>query len=401
MDINPVILSIPLYFLLIGAELLYQQVKKIKIYRTNDALANIGCGITSQISGAIWGVVSIGIYQWVYTNLAIFTIENSWWTWLMLFVLVDLCYYWFHRASHEVNFLWNTSHVVHHQSEDYNLSVALRQSSFGGIFSILFYLPLAVLGFSGYAFLFVKGLNLIYQFWIHTEAIDKMPRWFEFIFNTPSHHRVHHGRNPKYIDKNHAGTLMIWDRMFGTFQREEEKPTYGVTKPTNTWNPVWANVMPVVDMIKQISSTPGVFNKVKVLCYKPGWQPEELGGYQSAPEVDEARYQKYDVHPLVSMTRYVFIQFLIALVFTSYFLFTKGNLELNHKLAFAGFIIWTIAQIGVMMENRKKWFFVEYVRIIVASIAIYLIAQSTVGIVLSVVFAVVCLLWFKEAFHSA
>lgn len=380
MDINPVILSIPLYFTLIGFELIYQLIKKAKLYRTNDAISNISCGITSQISAATWGVLSIGMYQYVFQYWSISTVPNAWWTWVILFVLVDLMYYWFHRASHEINFLWNTAHVVHHQSEDYNLSVALRQASFGGVFSMLFYLPLAFLGFDTYAFLTVKGFNLIYQFWIHTEAINKLPRWFEYIFNTPSHHRVHHGRNPKYIDRNHAGTLMIWDRMFGTFQAEEEKPTYGVTKPTNTWNPIWANVLPIVDMTKQVSATPGFMNKLKVLIYKPGWQPEELGGYQLAPEVDKANYRKFDVHPFMPMIRYVFVNFIVVLVFTSYFLFTQASYDIPIKLALAGYIVWSVAQLGILMENRRSWIPGEYVRVITSAGLIYYLFPTTTGI---------------------
>lgn len=389
MDLNPVILSIPLYFSLIGIELVYQLIKKVKIYRTNDAITNIGCGVTSQITGALWGVLSIGMYQFVFQYASIASIPNVWWSWVLLFILVDLMYYWFHRASHEINFLWNTAHVVHHQSEDYNLSVALRQSSFGGVFSMVFYLPLAVIGFDTNAFLFVKGLNLIYQFWIHTEAIDKLPKWFEYLFNTPSHHRVHHGRNPKYIDRNHAGTLMIWDRMFGTFQAEEEKPTYGVTKPTNTWNPIWANVLPIVDMAKQVSATPGFINKLKVLAYKPGWFPEEMGGYQAAPEVDKRSYVKYDTHPYLPIIRYVFFQFLIILGFTSYFLFQQSNFELEAKLAFAGFIMWSVGQLGILMENRKRWIPAEYVRLLASGGIIYFLFQTPIGLGVAIGFLVI------------
>lgn len=378
MDFNPVILSIPLYFLLIGFELVYQLVKKVKIYRTNDAITNISCGISSQVTNAIWGVLSVALYQFVYTHWSIAEIPNTWWSYLILFLLVDLCYYWFHRASHEINFLWNTAHVVHHQSEDYNLSVALRQASFGGVFSMLFYLPLALIGFNAYAFLAVKGINLIYQFWIHTEAIDKLPKWFEYIFNTPSHHRVHHGRNPKYIDRNHAGTLMIWDRMFGTFQAEEEKPTYGVTKPTNTWNPVWANVLPIVDMTNQVKSTPGFLNKLKVLFFKPGWQPAELGGYQTAPELDRQSYHKFNMHPHLPMIRYVFVQFVLVLTFTALFLFTQANYDFYTKLALAGYIIWSIAQLGLLMEARRSWIPSEYIRLLAsAAIVVFLIGGTT------------------------
>ncbi len=398
MDFNPVILSIPLYFLLIGFELVYQLIKKAKIYRTNDAITNISCGISSQVTNAIWGVMSVAMYQFVYQYGSITQIPDTWWSYLILFLLVDLCYYWFHRASHEVNFLWNTAHVVHHQSEDYNLSVALRQSSFGGVFAMLFYLPLAVIGFNAYAFLAVKGINLIYQFWIHTEAIEKLPKWFEYVFNTPSHHRVHHGRNPKYIDRNHAGTLMIWDRMFGTFQAEEERPTYGVTKPTNTWNPVWANVLPIVDMTNQVKATPGFMNKLKVLFYKPGWQPDELGGYQMAPEVNKQSYHKFDIHPHMPMIRYVFVQFVLVLTFTALFLFTQANYEFSMKLTLAGFIMWSIGQLGILMENRPKWIPLEYIRILLSGAIIVFMIGGLTSYLIAGGFVMIFSLWlFKSS----
>ncbi|MEP0985202.1 sterol desaturase family protein [Ekhidna sp.] len=400
MDFNPVILSIPLYFTLIGFELIYQLIKKVKIYRTNDAISNISCGISSQVTNALWGVLSIAMYQYIYEYWSIATIPNTWWSYVLLFVLVDLMYYWFHRASHEINFLWNVAHVVHHQSEDYNLSVALRQASLGGVFAMVFYLPLALIGFNTYAFLAVKGINLIYQFWIHTEAIEKMPKWFEYLFNTPSHHRVHHGRNPKYIDRNHAGTLMIWDRMFGTFQAEEERPTYGVTKPTNTWNPVWANVLPIVDMTNQVKGTQGFWNKLKVLFYKPGWQPVELGGYQMAPEVNKKTYQKFDVHPHIPMIRYVFMQFILAIGFTSLFLFTHSNYTFEIKLAMAGYIIWSIAQLGILMENRRSWIPVEYIRIVASAGLIIYLFSGTTYLILAGCFVLLFGLWLFMASKS-
>lgn len=361
MDINPVVLSIPLYFLLIGIELIWEARSRKGIYRINDAMTNISCGISSQIMGAIWGVLSIGLYTVIYEYASVMHIEANWWTNILLFLLVDLMYYWYHRASHEINFLWNVSHVVHHQSEDYNLSVALRQASFGGVFSMMFYLPLAFLGFSPYAFIAMKGINLIYQFWIHTEAIEKLPKWFEAVFNTPSHHRVHHGRNPKYIDRNHAGTLIIWDRMFGTFQEEEEKPTYGVTKPVNTWNPVWANVQPIVDMSKQVLHTPGFMNKMKVLFFKPGWQPVEMGGYQFAPDIDP-NYSKFATKTTSSLNAYLIAQYIFILVGTALFLFNHADFSIAAKSISAGYIMLTIVCFGMLLEHRKTWKVIEVLR---------------------------------------
>lgn len=393
MDFNPVILSIPLYFLLIGLELLHQLITKQKVYRTNDAITNISCGITSQITNALWGVLSIGMYQYVFQYWSFAIIEASWWSHILLFVLVDFFYYWFHRASHEINFLWNTAHVVHHQSEDYNLSVALRQSSLGGVFSMVFYLPLALMGFSTVSFVAIKGINLIYQFWIHTETIKKMPRWFEWAFNTPSHHRVHHGRNPKYIDKNHAGTFMIWDRMFGSFQAEEEKPTYGVTKPTNTWNPVWANLLPVVDMSRQVIATPGFINKMKVLFYKPGWRPAKLGGYQTVPDVENTSYKKFDQKPSLKLFPYIFTQFVLVLGFTSVFLFTQTKYEIEIKLILAFYIIWSIVQLGILMENRRFAVLLEFFRIITSGVLIFFSLNQPYALATASVFALVFGLW--------
>ncbi|MDQ2658099.1 MAG: sterol desaturase family protein, partial [Bacteroidota bacterium] len=242
MNINPIVLSIPVFFILIGVELLVERFTHQKLYRLPDAISNISCGITSQLSGLFLKVLGVGVYQLLAERFAMFSLDNTtWWYWVSLVLLVDFAYYWAHRMSHEVNLFWG-GHVVHHQSEEYNLSVALRQSSLQVVWTFAFNLPIAFLGFHTLDFVYIAALNTLYQFWIHTETINRLPRWIEFVFNTPSHHRVHHGRNPKYIDRNHAGSLIIWDRMFGTFQAEEEKPTYGITKPLNSWNAVWANM---------------------------------------------------------------------------------------------------------------------------------------------------------------
>lgn len=374
MDINPVVLSIPLYFLLIGIELIWEASARKGIYRVNDAITNISCGISSQVTGAIWNVLSVAMFAFVY-EYSIFKIPDNWFTWILLFLFIDLMYYWYHRASHEINFLWNVSHVVHHQSEDYNLSVALRQASFGGVFSMVFYLPIALLGFSPYGFAFLKGINLVYQFWIHTESIQKLPGWFEWIFNTPSHHRVHHGRNPKYIDRNHAGTLIIWDRMFGTFQAEEEKPTYGVTKPVNTWNPVWANVLPIVEMTRQVTSTSGLMNKIKVLFYKPGWKPKEQGGYEPAPAIT-GHETKYATQNIRSLNAYLILQYLVTLAMTVFFILNSADMLPRLKFAGAAFIIFTIVTFGMLLEHRRVWPWIEVLRNALLVVLVFLFSPG-------------------------
>ncbi len=198
--------------------------------------------------------------------------------------------------------------------------MALRQSSFQTIWTFgakdnPFYLPLALIGFDTLTFALIAAFITLYQFWIHPETIGKLG-WLELVPNTPSHHRVHHGRDPKYIDRNHAGTFIIWDKLFGTFQKEEETPTYGITKPVNSWNPVWANFDHYVRLSEQVRETPGFVNRLGVIFNKPGWRPEVLGGYQSAPAVEKSTYVKYDVQPSLKVNLYVLFQFMATLALT-------------------------------------------------------------------------------------
>lgn len=361
MNFNPIILSIPIYFLLIGVELIIQWYSKKKLYRINDAVTNISCGITSQLTGIFLKVVGVGVYTVVFNYFALFEIASSWYTFIILFIAADFFYYWAHRMSHEINLFWG-GHVVHHQSEDYNFSVALRQGSFQILWTFAFYLPLAIVGFKPVDFVFVSALVTVYQFWIHTETIKKMG-WFELIFNTPSHHRVHHGRDPKYIDKNHAGVFIIWDKLFGTFQQEEEKPTYGITKPVNSWNPVWVNLDHYFQMFSQIRTIKGFRNKVKFLFYKPGWLPNELGGYQAAQPVDKTSYEKYDSKTSTILNLYVLFQYILTLGGTAFFLFNYAKLDVAYQIAVILGIIITIVNSGALLENKKWAYFTEYSRL--------------------------------------
>ena len=393
MSLSPIVLSIPIFFILIGVELLIQHFSKKKIYRLNDAITNLSCGITSQITGIFLKIGTIALYQLILENLALFTIPVTWWSVLILFLLADMLYYWGHRMSHEINLFWG-SHVVHHQSEDYNLSVALRQSSFQTIWTFGFYLPLAVLGFDTVTFALVSALITLYQFWIHTETIDRMGV-FEYVFNTPSHHRVHHGRDPKYIDKNHAGTLIIWDKIFGTYQQEEETPTYGITKPINSWNPLWANFDHYVQMASQAANTPGLLNKLGVVFNKPGWRPQELGGYQPAPPVRKSEYLKYDVKPSPKINLYVFFQFVVALIITSYFLFTQGNYELLEKGVFSGLVIISVVSCGGLLEKRSWSISSEWIRVIwLITLSYYYYQFEIITLILSG-YALLSIIWLQ------
>lgn len=396
MNLNPIVLSIPVFLTLIGIELVIERISHRKLYRLPDAIANFSCGITSQLSGLFMAVLGIGIYEILYANFAFFTLEKTWLYWLGLFLLTDFAYYWAHRMSHEVNLFWG-GHVVHHQSEEFNLSVALRQSSFQTVWTFAFSLPIALLGFNTLDFVLVSAFNTLYQFWIHTELINKMG-WFEYLFNTPSHHRVHHGRNPKYIDKNHAGSLIIWDKLFGTFQAEEERPVYGITKPINSWNAVWANFSHYSDMARELKMIPSWGDRLRYLFKKPGWLPASMGGYRPAPAVDIITYSKYDTPHPVKLAYYVLFQYTICLGATAFFLFKQGMFTLEQKGIIAVLISAWVVNCGVLFEERTWIRPAEWIRIVLYSFliggAVFFFEFAAAWYLVPVLYLGVSSLWF-------
>lgn len=238
-----ILYAVPFFFVLIALELLADHWRGMRNYRVADAINSLSTGVLSTTSGLLTKGVGLVTYAVDWEHLALFALPaERFWVWGLAFVGYDFCYYWLHRFGHERNVLW-AAHSVHHQSEDYNLSTALRQTSTGFIFSWIFYLPLAVLGVPPLVFVSVAALNLLYQFWVHTRHIPKLG-WFEWVFVTPSNHRVHHAQNPVYLDRNYGGVFIFWDRLFGTFCEEDDKEpvVFGVTTPLASWNPLWANL---------------------------------------------------------------------------------------------------------------------------------------------------------------
>lgn len=266
--LRPTVLAIPFFALLIGAEALYAYLKGSREYGDlKDTWTNIFLGFMSIVWGAIFGIATAFIYTFFY-ELAPFKFPaDAWWTWAALFFVDDLAYYVFHRGSHEIRLFWNF-HVVHHSSRHYNLSVAVRQSWFSGTLHWVFYAPVMLLGFAPWMFATMHGFNLIYQFWIHTKFIDRLG-WLENVLNTPSHHRVHHGVNNPYLDKNYAGVLIIWDRLFGSFVSETEEPLYGVIKPIEGYNALWINTHAWFETFAEIRARSGVANKLKCIFGSP------------------------------------------------------------------------------------------------------------------------------------
>ncbi len=268
--------AVPGFIALIILEMALARLTGRVRYETRDTFASLAMGFGNQsiaILGA--GAVVYAAFAWVYQYRLIGAMPVVWWTVVICFIADDLAFYWFHRIAHERRYFW-ASHVIHHSSQHYNLSTALRQTWTGKLtFSFIFALPLAFVGFPPEMILFVGGVNLVYQFWIHTELIDRMGP-FELIFNTPSHHRVHHATNARYLDANYAGTLIIWDRMFGTFVAEDrtEKPLYGIVRNLGTFNPLMIAFHEWIGIAKDLSNARSLKEVGGYLFGPPGWSPD-------------------------------------------------------------------------------------------------------------------------------
>lgn len=349
-----ILYAIPLFLTLILLELWLDRRQQKGTYQFNDALNSLNLGMMSQVTGVAYKTVQFSFYVLIFQQLAPWSLgTEQLWVYLFAFVAYDFCYYWFHRISHEVNLFW-AGHVVHHQSEEYNLTTALRQSS-GGFFGFIFYLPLALLGIEPLVLLTVGSLNLVYQFWVHTRHINRMPAWYEYVFVTPSNHRVHHAQNPIYMNKNHGGVFILWDRCFGTFQDElpEEPVIFGITKPLHSWNPVWANLDTYWALLKDAWRTASWRDKVRVFFSKTGWRPADVRKKFPNKVYNPYQQVKFDTPLATSQQMYaLFCQFsLIGAVL--YFLLTAASLSVPAIWAGALMLVFGLFCLGYYQQQRS------------------------------------------------
>lgn len=268
MHFPPIIIyAAPVMFLLVFLEwgLSYRQKKDT--YNKKDFWASTAIGIGNIIVSAILKLALFAVILFFY-NMVPWRIPPTWWSYIICILAIDFCRYWAHRVAHEQRFWWAT-HVPHHSSEHYNFSVSFRLSWVQHI-KVVFFIPVALMGFNPVVFFICNQIEVLYQFWIHTEYIHKLPKPIEYIFTTPSHHRVHHGSDDKYLDKNYGSTLIIWDRIFGTFQPEEERPTYGITKPVNSYNPVFLVFHEFKDIVADLRHAKNLKQCFRILFSKPG-----------------------------------------------------------------------------------------------------------------------------------
>ena len=271
-ETDPVLYAIPFFLIAIATELYINYKEQHNLYSdSKEAYSSIGMGLGSLVINIIMKGIAYAVYTLLY-QFRLFEIGWHWWSWVLVLFADDFTFYWHHRLSHEVRVLW-AAHVNHHSSQSYNLATALRQSWAEQLYKYIWWLWMPLLGFHPLMMLMMMSFSLIYQYWPHTEVIRKMPRWFEFLFNTPSHHRVHHASNIRYLDCNHGGILIIWDRLFGTFAEEQdtEKPVYGITKNINTYNLFKIASHEFVDLWHDVRRAPTLGAKLRYILMPPGW----------------------------------------------------------------------------------------------------------------------------------
>ncbi len=343
----------PVFFLLIALELVVARARGMGgVYRLNDAVNSLSLGVMSQVVGVFVRVFNYGIYVLVFEHVALGTWPHAWWAWLLAIVFYDFCYYWNHRLGHESAVFW-AAHVVHHQSQRYNLSTALRQTSSGAFLGWIFYLPMAVAGVPPEMFAVAAIVDLLYQYWIHTELIGKLgafDRWFA----SPSNHRVHHAVNDGYIDRNYGGIFMAWDRLFGTFVEETERCVYGTRTPLNSWNPLWANLEVYADLARKSRQCDRWGDKLRVWLKPPGWQPAIAGAGWQKPAFDLRQVRTYDPPMTTPVRVFALAQIALAVLGSVLLLWYTDALAGLPLIAGSVAVIAVLWLTGAVMESRVR-----------------------------------------------
>jgi sterol desaturase/sphingolipid hydroxylase (fatty acid hydroxylase superfamily) len=271
---NLIHLAIPAFLTLVALEAIFDAVMRRDLYERKDTFASLSMGIGNVLVNLAAKAMIFGVYAFLY-QFRLFDIPYVWWSWFLLFITEDFTYYVFHRSSHECRLFW-AAHIIHHSSQRYNLSTALRQTWTGSFYTFIFWLWLPLVGFPPLMIMTVQAISLLYQFWIHTEVIRSLGP-LELVFNTPSHHRVHHASNGRYLDRNHAGWLIIWDRIFGSFEQEREKTVYGLTRNIHSYNPLRIAFHEYQDMWRDVRQAPGWRAKLMYVFGPPGWRHDGTG----------------------------------------------------------------------------------------------------------------------------
>lgn len=351
---QPIIIAIPVFIALMGVEYVYGILTRRNNYRLNDTISSLSQGVLSQAVAACTTFFQIGAFSLIYRHVPNWGNRDFWPTWYgagLAIVLYDFCNYWLHRIDHRCNFYW-ASHVIHHQSQQFNLSTALRHESASPVIDSVFFFPLALMGMPPEVFGTAAFVVLVYQVWVHTEHIGKLG-WFDYVFTSPSNHRVHHSINEKYLNKNYAAVLIIWDRMFGTFEPESEPCIYGTLTPLNSWNPFKALSAVFLEMAGNMARAKSWADKIRFLYKPPGWMPSNRPAAADSNMSSPMNQAKYD--PPVSRGRRIAaaVFFMLAGAVMFMLAWHEGDISSTDKWLTVLLITGMLWGAGVMIEPNN------------------------------------------------
>lgn len=347
--------AIPGFIILILIEEFAGRLVGVKVNRDMDTISSISSGITNVMKSVLGLTLIIISYGWMVENLAIFEIKSTLLVYILAFIGIDFAGYWAHRFDHVINVFWNR-HIIHHSSEEFNLSCALRQpiSTIVAVYFFL-YIPMAILGIPAEVVALLAPIHLFAQFWYHTRLISKMG-WMEYVLVTPSHHRVHHAINPEYMDKNFGQIFIIWDRLFGTYQEEiaEKPPVYGIKRPAGTWNPISINFMHMWLLIKDAWRTKSWWDKLRIWWMPTGWRPADMTDKYPVYAIEDVYQQKkYDSKPGIALKIWAWVQLIVLLALLYYMLLNVANYQFPEILLYFSFIALSVAAFTTLMD--KNW----------------------------------------------
>jgi alkylglycerol monooxygenase len=370
-------LAVPVFLALVAVEFTVDCVRRTGFYHFADAINSLSCGIVSTGMRIFFGFLGLFVYDWLLAHWAPLHLPPSnWLTWVFAFFFYDFCYYWQHRLGHTVGLFW-ASHSVHHQSEEFNLTTALRQPGTGAFTNWVFYVPMALCGIPMSVFLIVGVIQLFYQFWPHTRLIGRMglfDRWIQ----TPSNHRVHHAQNDIYLDRNYVGVFLFWDHWFGTFQeeRDDEPCIYGVRGQLKSWNPVWANLHYYWLMLQDSWQAGSWRDKLRVWYGPPGWRPADAAARFPKAAYDPHRdFQRFDPPRSLAFSLYVLMQFAALLAAHSHFLAALSHQSLAGNLLYFGFLLLSLVLLGGLLESRRIFWILEAVRLTGSAAAVLFVGE--------------------------
>ncbi|SEK99655.1 Sterol desaturase/sphingolipid hydroxylase, fatty acid hydroxylase superfamily [Chitinophaga rupis] len=357
--------AIPLFLLLMGIEYGVARKKGWRYFSFSTSISNLNVGVAERLLDTFTIGIFYFVYDYLHRHFAIFNIQSSVLLWIALLILTDFIWYWYHRLAHEVNILWG-AHVVHHQSEDFNYTVSARITVFQAFARMMFWSVLPVIGFPPAMIISVQLVHGLYPFFIHTRTIGKLGV-LEYIFVTPSHHRVHHACNEQYLDKNYGDVLIIWDKLFGTFVTEEEEPEYGLTKPLDSHSFLWQHFHFLLEIAYAFRQAKGLKQKWLVVFGKPD---------HINPGIREVLEEKFLFrNPTGTTTRrlhnYVAAQMVMTLAALFFFLLLEKYIPLFVQACFTIFIFLTLINSGAILEQRQWVFYLEYARLLVIFLAVY------------------------------